>query len=95
MGPTIHGPFRKVASRELEYRYSGFVWVIIWDTNKRINIGEWSICGGGQLERFFSVFRNDVRESTENISCLFFVGPLHKSGALHGHKRDLIFTHSI
>ena len=27
-------------------------WAIVWDRNKAIDIGEWSICGGGQLERF-------------------------------------------
>ena len=28
------------------------LWVILWDPNKAIDIGEWSICGGGQLESF-------------------------------------------
>ena len=27
--------------------------MIIWDTNKEIDIGEWSICGCGQLGRFY------------------------------------------
>ena len=25
-------------------------WAIVWDPNKVINIGEWAICGGGQIE---------------------------------------------
>ena len=25
------------------------VWAIVWDPNKVIDIGEWSLCGGGQL----------------------------------------------
>ena len=36
----------------LEYRYNGYL-VIIWGPNKAINIKQWSICGGGQLERFY------------------------------------------
>ena len=26
--------------------------MVIWDRNKAIDIEDWSICGGGQLERF-------------------------------------------
>ena len=37
----------------LEYRYNGIEWAIGWDPNKVINIREWSVCGGGQLERFY------------------------------------------
>ena len=37
---------------ELEYPYSGIIWMVIWDPNKAIDIGEWSICGGGRLQRF-------------------------------------------
>ena len=29
------------------------IWAIIWDRNKTIDIGERSIWGGGQLERFY------------------------------------------
>ena len=35
---------------ELEYHYNGIAWVIIWDEQSPINIGDWSICSGGQLE---------------------------------------------
>ena len=38
---------------ELEYRYNCNAWAIIWDSNKGIDIGEWSICGGDRLERFY------------------------------------------
>ena len=52
MEPTLNGPFRGGGRfRELEYHYNGIVWVIVWDPNKAIGIGEFSICGGGQLER--------------------------------------------
>ena len=27
--------------------------MIIWDPNKAIDIGRWSTCGGGRLERFY------------------------------------------
>ena len=27
--------------------------VMTWDPNKAIKIGEWSVCGGGQLEMFY------------------------------------------
>ena len=37
----------------LEYCYNSIVKAIVWDTNKAVNIGEWSICGGDQLERFY------------------------------------------
>ena len=35
--------------KELKYRYSG----IVLDPNKAIGIGQWSVCGGGWLERFY------------------------------------------
>ena len=38
---------------ELEYHYSGIIWAIVWDPNKANDKGEWSVCGGGQLERFY------------------------------------------
>ena len=28
------------------------MWAIVWDQNKVIDIGEWSVYGGGRLERF-------------------------------------------
>ena len=49
IGPILNnGRFR-----ELEYHYNGFVWVISWDPNEVIDIGEWLICGGGRLERYY------------------------------------------
>ena len=41
---------------ELEYRYNDIVWTIYWDTNKAIDIGEWSTCGGGQLGGFYYIY---------------------------------------
>ena len=38
--------------RELEYCYNGTVWAIVCDPNIVLDISEWSIRGGGQLERF-------------------------------------------
>ena len=29
---------------------------ILWGRNKAIDMGEWSICGGGRLERFYSTY---------------------------------------
>ena len=40
---------------ELDYHYNSIVQVIVWDTNKVIDKGEWSICGGGRLERFHCI----------------------------------------
>ena len=42
MGPTWtwSGPYRGV----------------VWDRNKTIDIGEWSICGGGWLEMFYCIY---------------------------------------
>ena len=57
MGPILNGPFREVVSLgRLEYCYNGIiVWVMVWEPNKAIVLGEYSICGGGQLERFYSI----------------------------------------
>ena len=52
MGQTSCGPFREVI--DLGGKIS--VWVILWDLNKAIDIGEWSIWGGGQLETFFYIY---------------------------------------
>ena len=30
-----------------------YVWAIVWDRNKAIDIGKWSIFGSGRLERFY------------------------------------------
>ena len=42
---TLNGPFR-----ELKYHYNSIVGAIVWDPNKVIDIGEWSICGDGRLK---------------------------------------------
>ena len=56
MGLTLKGPFKEVVSgSELEYRYNSIAWVIFWDPNKAINVGEWPICGGGRVERFYYI----------------------------------------
>ena len=52
MGPAIDGPFSEVVGlgntismvNRMGNRYG---------TNKVADIGEWSICGGGRLERFY------------------------------------------
>ena len=43
----LNGSFREVVGLELESRDNGIVWAIILDPNKVIDIGDWSICGGG------------------------------------------------
>ena len=43
-------PLRGSRIRELENRYNGIVWGMVWDSSKAIDIGEWLICGGGRLE---------------------------------------------
>ena len=47
---TFNGTFREVISvGSQDTVRMGIVWSIDWDPNKAIDIGEWSICGGGQL----------------------------------------------
>ena len=59
MGPTLNCPSREGGRfTELGYGYNGIVWVILWDPNKTIDIGEWSICGAGRLERFYCIHIN-------------------------------------
>ena len=41
--------------RERETCYNGIEWAILLDCYKVIDIGEWSICGGGRLERFYYI----------------------------------------
>ena len=36
-----------------------FVQAIVWGPIKAIGIGEWSICGGGRLERVYCICRSD------------------------------------
>ena len=43
--------------RELEYCYKRIVWAIFGDSVKVIDIGEWPICGGGRLMRFYCIFK--------------------------------------
>ena len=40
---------------ELEYCDSGIVQVIVWDPNKAIDREDYSVCGGGRLERIYSL----------------------------------------
>ena len=57
MGPILKGPFKEVIGlvRELQYCYNCSAWAIVWDPNKAIDIGEWSICTDGHLEGGFIV----------------------------------------
>ena len=32
------------------------LWVTIWDPNKVIDIGRWSMCRGGQIEKFYCMY---------------------------------------
>ena len=41
--------------RELDYHYNGIEQPIVWDPNKAIDIGQWTIGGGGWLERFWCI----------------------------------------
>ena len=43
---------------------------IVWDPNKAIDIGEWSACGGGWLERFYCI-ATDIGIKNARVS----VGP--------------------
>ena len=53
MGPTLNGPFREVIGLGSQ----NIVMAIIQDP-----IGEWSICGGGQLERYFCTANYNMYE---------------------------------
>ena len=39
----------------------------LWDSNKAIGIGEFSICGGGRLGRFYSKFNKHTVHSLYRI----------------------------
>ena len=59
--PTMGADFKwpiKVGGwfRGLECWNNGMYWAIVWDPNKVVDIGEWSICGGGWLERFYFLY---------------------------------------
>ena len=49
-GPILSSPFREVVGLG-SFKISW--WVVVWDPDKAIDIGEWSICGGGRLERIY------------------------------------------
>ena len=49
---SLSDPFREVIGLRC---YNGIVWAIAWDPNKSIDVGEWWICGGGRLERFYCI----------------------------------------
>ena len=54
MGSTLNAKFREVV---MLGSYNGIIaWVIDWDPNKVIDIGQWSICGSAQLERFYWIY---------------------------------------
>ena len=56
MGPTLSGPIWGGGwFRELDNCYNNIVWAIVWDPNKAIDIGEWLICGGSWLKRFYCI----------------------------------------
>ena len=57
MGLILNGPFSEVVRVRLGYCRVDIVLVIIWDSNKAIDIGNWSICWGGHLERFYCTSR--------------------------------------
>ena len=53
----LNGLFRGGWFSELEYDYSGILWVIIWASNKVIDIGVWSNCGGSQLGHSYCMYK--------------------------------------
>ena len=50
MGRTLNGPFSEVVG------LGNIVWAIVWEPNKATDRGEWSICGGALLERFYCLY---------------------------------------
>ena len=53
MGLIINGLFREVVGLGSQNTFTICIaWAIIWDQNKTVATGEWSICGGGRLESF-------------------------------------------
>ena len=52
MRPTLSGPLGRWSVQEVKT----YVWLIVWDRNKTIDIGEWSICEGGRLESFYCIY---------------------------------------
>ena len=81
MGPPLNGPFREVVGLELEYHYNDITWAIVWDQNKAIDVGEWSICGGGWLERFYNMY---IVPIYREIVCLLLLYVLATSTVISG-----------
>ena len=52
MGPALNRSFREGVDLDLRLLLQLYCMTIILDLNKAIDIGEWSICGSGHLERF-------------------------------------------
>ena len=62
-------------------RWSIYGGRIIWDPNKAIDVGEWSICGGGQLERFYCIYIYVCKKKKKYIYRLIYVSskmPYHR-----------------
>ena len=59
-GPNLTGPFREVVGSgiggEVGQGVKISLSVIVWEPNKAIDIGKWSIFGGGRLERFYCIY---------------------------------------
>ena len=48
----LYRPFREVVS----LRNLNIVWLVVWDLNKALIIGEWLVCGGVLLQRLYCIW---------------------------------------
>ena len=55
MGLTLNDPFTDVVRLRSYIVAMRCVWMIVWGTNEVIDIGKWSIYGGGLLESFHTM----------------------------------------
>ena len=66
---------------EMEYQYNASVWAIARNLNKAIDIGEWSVCGGGRVEKLYCIY-NTYSETSLNRPTM---GP-----TLYGSFREVV-----
>ena len=64
MALTLNGAFIEGGRfRELKH-HNGIVWEVVWDSNKSIDIGEWSICECDRIERLYCTHKRALSVST-------------------------------
>ena len=61
--------------------------MIVWEPNKAIDIGEWSICGGAQLERFIYIYMYFISQN-------YAVIKIRNAASREGFEPTLFIVHA-